>query len=377
MLKDRAQKATALKLCVSKGWLAQLEVEIEPSRSFDKSRALLTDLDVLAIAPAPIGGHSRIVFDCKSGVRESAIGRAFWLHGVMSRFSIAHGFIILNDKVAIHRDHRVSAADIAISLVHENEVGDLAKGMGASVTIEDTATTNLDAWETLLSIPKKYPKLEGYCRFSRSGYWMIKDHGEQCRKTIGRLRAIHGELDPAKVEHLAVFGDALCLFLLSLSELSTRLFLLLLRPASRDEFSSSLMSLVYGGFDNLEMAQRLRKLAAGAEAETAVSIFPEIEKFEHLVRELLQVPQQALTASILARELCLSSLVGTGVNRYQRELCAAAPYASKYLFLASDYLRRAVRAPPEFCSHFSDIAFGMQPLSQAVPNDNSNTAVRV
>lgn len=356
MLKDRAQKASALRLCVSKRWLPQLEVEVEPARSFEKAKSPLTDLDVLGVAPAAFGGHVRLVFDCKSGVRESAIGRAFWLHGVMARVSGSHGFVILNDKVSIHRDHRASASDLAVSLLHESEFVDLAKGMGGAIAPSASTLESIEAWDAFLAISRKFPSLEEYCRFSRSSYWMTKDHGEQCRKTLARLRAIRGELDPAKPEHVAVFGDALCLFLLALSELANRLFLVLLRPSSREEFSSSLLAMIYGGYDNLEVAQKVRKLAAGADTEAAINVFPEIEKFEQLVRELLQAPQQVLPTALFARELCLSFLIGAGANRFQQELAIEAPFSPKFLFMASDYLQRAIRLPPEFSSLYSNAA---------------------
>lgn len=81
MLKDRAQKASALRLAVRKRWLPQLEVDVDPTQQINKNKYLLTDIDVLAIAQSPMGAHVKFVFDCKSGARESAIGRAFWLHG--------------------------------------------------------------------------------------------------------------------------------------------------------------------------------------------------------------------------------------------------------------------------------------------------------
>lgn len=356
MLKDRAQKATALRLCISKRWLPQLEVEVEPAKRLDKSKLLLTDLDVLAVGPNPIGGHVRLVFDCKSGLRESAIGRAFWLHGVMTRVAAAHGFIVLNDKVAIAQDHRISASDLAVSLIHEAEFADLAQGMGGTIASSDAVTESVDAWDQFFAVPANYPKLLEYCRFSRSGYWMIKDHGEQCRKAVARLRLVRGELDPAKPDHLAIFGDALCLFLLALSELANRLFLVLLRPTSREEFSSSLLALIYGGYENLEVAQRIRRLTAGAESETALSIFPEIAQFEQLVREILQAPQQVLPASLLARELSLAFLTRTATTSLQRQLATEAPYAPKFLFMAGEYLQKAIRLPPEFSSQYSDVA---------------------
>jgi len=359
MLKDRAQKATALRLSVSKRWLPQLEVEIEPARRLEKSKFLLTDIDVLSVAPSPIIGHIRMVFDCKSSAKESAIGRAFWLHGVMTRASATHGFVVLNDKVKINRDHRISASDLAVSLLHESEFEDLAQGMGGTTIPTDSVTSSIDAWDQFLDVGVKYPALSGYLNFGRSGYWMIKDPGEQCRKTVARLRAIRTELDPAKPEHLAIFGDALCLFLLALSELANRLFLVLLRPSSHEEFSSSLLALLYGGYENLEAAQKIRRLTSGAISDDAVSIFPEIGKFEQLVREILQAPQQVLPGSLLAREMSFSSLTAAGISSLQRDVAAESPYAPKFVLMAGEYLQKAARLPPEFASHYLEMALDL------------------
>lgn len=367
MLKDRAQKASALRLCVSKRWFPQMEVEVEPAKSFEKSKTLLTDLDVLAVAPAPVGPHIRVLFDCKSGERESAIHRAFWLHGVLTRVSGAQGFVILNDKVRIQRDHRVSAADLTVSLVHESEFADLAKGIGGSIAPGHSVSESLEAWEHWLSLPKRHAPLEDYCRFTRSGYWMTKDHGEQCRKVVAKLRAIRGELDPAKPDHVAVFGDALALFLLALSELSNRLFLILLRPTSKEEFSSSLLAMLYGGYDNLEVAQKIRQLLSGTDTEAVSSVFPETGRFEQLVQELLQAPQQVLHAALFARELSLRFLMKAPANRFQQELALEAPFSPKFIYMASDYLQKALRLPPEFSEIYASAALSLVAHNFATP----------
>lgn len=365
MLKDRAQKAMALKLSVSKRWLPQLEVEIEATNRFEKSKHMLTDIDVLSVAPAPIAGHTRLIFDCKSGVRESAIGRAFWLYGVMAKSSAKHGFIILNEKVKITHDHRVSASEFGVSLLHENELEDLAQCMGGTTNIDNALTANIDVWDRFLGVGIKYPKIKEYLDFSRAGFWMTKDVGEQCRKTVARLRSIKTELDPSKPEHLGVFGDALCLFLLTLSEMASQLYLVLLRPSSQEEFSASLLALLYGGYENLEAAQKIRRLTSGDTASNdAISIFPEMEKFEQLVREILQAPNQVHAASLLARELAFAALVGEGVTGLQKQISVESPYATKYVLLASEYLAKATKLPSEFGKHFSDVSLSLPIKSQ-------------
>lgn len=356
MLKDRAQKATALALSISKRWFPQLEVEIEASQRLEKSKFLLTDIDVLAIAPSPVGGHVRMIFDCKSGAKESAIGRSFWLRGVMTKASASHGFLVLSEKVAIEHDHRISASDLSVSLLHESEFENLAQCMGGTTRGVESAAADIDIWDHFLSIKSKYSNLQEYIDFSRSGFWMVKDAGEQCRKTVAKLRAIGAEMDPTKSEHMSLFGDAVSLFLLCLSELANRLFLVLLRPASREEFSSSLLALLYGGYENLEAAQKIRKITLGGAPEDAVSIFPETRKFEQLVREILQAPQQAMPAALLAREMSFTVLAGTSPSRLQTQIVAESPYSTKFLILASEYLQTASRLPPEFAEYYSNLS---------------------
>ncbi|WP_148060185.1 hypothetical protein [Pseudomonas frederiksbergensis] len=358
MLKDRAQKAMALRLSISKRWLPQIEVEIEPSQRIEKTKSPLTDIDVLAVAPSAVGGHTRLVFDCKSGLRESAIGRAFWLHGVMTRASAQHGFVILNEKVNVIRDHRVSASDLNITLLHQTEIEDLAQGIGGSTLPTNALIASMDCWEQFLAIGSKYNNLSEYLIFSRSSFWMIKNSGEQCRKTVQKLRSVSSELDPSKKEHLAVFADALCLFLLALSELSNKLFLVLLRPASQADFSSSLLAFLYGGYESLETAIKIRKVTSVGDSEEAMSLFPEIKRLEHLVREILQAPQQALSAAILAREMGFEALEGTTSN-FKETIAQESPYTPKFVLLGAEYLQKAARLPPEFSATFTDLSLDL------------------
>ncbi|WP_454677223.1 hypothetical protein [Achromobacter marplatensis] len=361
MIKDRAQKSIALKFCVSKRWLPQLEVDVESTSRIEKSKFLLTDLDILAISTSPVGEHLKFVFDCKSGIRESGIARAFWLHGVMSKVSASHGFVVMGPKVNLSKDHRLSSSDLGISLLHDFEFGDLAQGLDGSVDIsnEFSLAADIDCWDKYFNIKSKYQTLSSYIDFSRSSFWLIKDAGEQCRKTVAKLRAIRAELDPSKEEHLCIFGDAICLFLLSISNLANRLFLVLMQPADKDEFSSLLLSFLYGGYESLQAALKIRQLATGAKSDDSVSIFPDTERFEQLVREVMQVPQQALPASLLAREISLCCLNGFQVTALQKSISTESPYAPKFLLLAAEYLQKSLRLPPEFSARYADRALSL------------------
>jgi hypothetical protein len=278
----------------------------------------------------------------------------------MTKAAITHGFIVMSDKIKIAKDHRTSASDLSVTLLHESEFESLAQGMGGSIhPTYDSAASQIELWEGFMSIGAKFHSLADYLEFSRCSFWMIRDAGEQCRKVVARLRAIRSELDPEKREHQAIFGDALSLFLSTLSVISNKLFLVLLRPASQEEFSSSLLALLYGGYENLETAQKIRRLTLGAPPEDDVNIFPELGRLEHLVREILQAPHQCLHAALLAREAALASLAGQDSTPLFEALAREAPYSSKYLLLASEYLQRACRLPPDLSERYEHIAMSL------------------
>ncbi len=357
MIKDRAQKAHALRLCVSKGWLPQLEVEVEPTTKLDRSRNLLTDIDVLAVSASALAQHERFLFDCKSSVKESGIGRAFWLRGVMARVGGKHGFVVLPEKARVIHDHRISAADMSVSLLHDSELASFGASIGGDVNENDSLCGSVDAWEAYLAIPKKYPSVAEYATFARSGFWMLKDAGERCRRMVSRLRAIRAELDPHKAEHLALFGDAVCLFLVAVAELSAKVLLVLPNPVSKEEFSLTVLAILYGGQDNVDAAHKLRRIASAAPEGEEISIFPELMRFEQLVRELMQAPLDGLPAAMLAREIAFSSLqIERSSDDFQVSIARAARFSPKYVLLASEYLQRAARLPAEFSSEYSDAA---------------------
>ncbi|WP_157617975.1 hypothetical protein [Rhodanobacter sp. 115] len=174
MIKDRAQKSLALRLAVSKKWLPQLEVEIEAAQRLDRSRSLLTDVDVLAIAQSSIALHERYAFDCKSGAKESGIGRSFWLRGVMTRIGASYGFVVLPEKIKILHDHRISASDMSISLLHDAELVEFAKSIGGGTDSAGSKVGELEAWESFLSVGSKYPALNEYLLFARSAFSVAK-----------------------------------------------------------------------------------------------------------------------------------------------------------------------------------------------------------
>jgi hypothetical protein len=63
---------------------------------------------------------------------------------------------------------------------------------------------------------------------------------------------------------------------------------------------------------------------------------------------MLQAPREGLHASLLAREIGFSKMQGRATLGIQAEWIREAPYSAKFVVLASDFIRRACRLPPEF-----------------------------
>ncbi|MCO6691711.1 hypothetical protein KMZ27_21545 [Pseudomonas shirazica] len=278
----------------------------------------------------------------------------------MSKVGADHGFVVLNPKVSLTRDHRGSASELGVSLLHDTEFEDLAQGLQGAINLPEnySQVAEIEAWEMFLGLRSKSQAFAQYMSYAASSFWTIKDYGEQCRKTIARLRRLRPELDPAKGDHVALFGDALCLFLTSLSSLANKLFLLLMRPSAAEDFSLALLSSVYGGYENLQTAKKIRLMATGPNDES-VSIFPDIERFEQLVREIVQAPQQALPAALLSREIAFTHMRNMPETGLQLDIARESPYAPKFVLLAAEYLQRAVKLPPEFSSLYTDIALSV------------------
>jgi hypothetical protein len=354
MIKDRAQKASALRYIVAKRWFPQLEIDVIPKIATTIENKLITDIDVLGSVPDEFLGYRAFLFDCKSGSRESPIGRSLWLRGLMDRVHASRAVLVLSDKKDVQRDHRISAAELDISIVKEGEFGILANATDGNIQAGVSNVAEIDNWEIFFSISKIFPKLEPSIEFSRSNFWMCESPATACRKTIALLMQARPELDPAKPLHMALFGDFVALFLHSMARLSLQIFMSYLQPSNREDLADALLLLLYGGRDSYELANRLRKLVpmknGGDEQELTP---PEWDKFVQLTRHILDAPRQALFAPLLAREVAWSYLNGKYSIEFASHLASEQRQSGKFCLLAAEYLGKATRVPPEFAEKYS------------------------
>jgi hypothetical protein len=363
MTKDRTQKQKALRLSVAHRWFPQLEVDVEPGRAVSEKTVVVTDLDVLASIPDEFAGFRSVVFDCKTGPKESPVNRALWLAGVLRRLGADQGFCILK-KDAIELDHRFMANRLKVILLAENEFDLYATATSKGYSGSLGNISEMEAWEQFFDIASQFTGLQPGLHFLRSSFWMTDDAAEACRKTLATLRILHPELDPSKPAHVAVFFDFCALFARALAILVSQIFKAYLHPANQSDLSEALLVMLYGGREAYQHRNDLFKLvkAKNPDQLPADLSLPEWDRFLQLARQLLDAPTDLQHVPLILREVGFSLLRGDIAKPFAKLLCGETPQAARFAILVANYLCRAAKLPPEFAKIADDVLLPLVPV---------------
>lgn len=348
MLKDRQQKELALKFIVSQHWFPQMEIDVRTQVQTATTPLLLTDIDVLASIPDPFTGFRDVLFDCKTKAKESPINRALWQGGLINHVGAAHGFCILK-KASIPVDHRISASELRVTLMTEEDFEIYAEAISPSFSACDAACARMDLWESYFDIGKAFPKLREAVEFTRSGYWMLEKEAGALRNTLVSLQQVSNELDPSQPSHVALVGSHAALFLRSLSAISAEIFHAYLKPKSNDDLAEALKLLLYGGrsaYEHRNQLWILLKKSKGIENPPDLQL-PEWDRFLKLFRQILDSPAEVLHGALLCREMAFCAAGGSG-TLYAKELANSRKQGARFAILCLGYLDKAAGLPPEF-----------------------------
>ena len=349
-INDRDQKAKALRYCVAKRWFPQLEVDVRPGRHVGKKPALVTDLDVLAFIPDEFRGLRSVVFDCKTRARESAVNRSMWLRGVLDLMQAEVGICILK-KSAIEPDHKLTATELDIVLLAEDEFDIFANATCSSYGRPIGASGDINAWEALFEVRSKYPRLESSFNFMFSEYWMQKDVASASRRVIASLLEIRGELDPEKAEHQCIAYDMAALLSHSLAKMCSHIFRAYLHPKNQLDLEEAVKMLIYGGRESYAHRNSLYKLVkqqVGGKATIDELSLPEWERFIKLVRQLLDAPVDVARVPLILREIGFARIRDPVDRDFAKILCRESPQAARFAVLIVGYLFKAARLPDDF-----------------------------
>lgn len=364
MMNDRDQKRSALHLSLANRWFPQMEVDVEPIRAVQAKIALLTDLDVFASIPDVFKGFRSVVFDCKTKNKQSAINRALWLRGVLDRLGANDGVCVLR-KDLIELDHRLAANRLGIVLLAEEDFALYAKAITPpQMSAGDALLGNVDLWDKLYKLGEQFPRLLPAIAFIKSTYWMVDHCGEACRKTLGVLRTLHPEFDPARTEHVALFLDLCSLFARSLAVIASDVFKAYLRPSTQADLSEALLVMLYGGREAYQHRNELFKMVlkdTGDRRATELAL-PEWDRFVQLARQILDAPVEALRAPLILREAGFACLASAQPSAYLRSLCSESPQGARFSLLIADYMSKAARLPSEFGKASDSLLLPLMPI---------------
>jgi hypothetical protein len=310
----------------------------------------MTDLDVLASVPDDFVGFRNVVFDCKTGNKESPINRALWLRGVLDRMNGEQGFCVLR-KSMIELDHKLVTTRLGVILLAEDEFDLYARLTSKGYDDDLGHMARIENWEALYGLKDRYPRLADALDFCRSDYWMIDDAAEACRKTLAVAHEARTELDPARNEHLALALDFAGLFMRAMTMVVTYLFKAYLHPQRQSDLDEAVKVLLYGGREAYEHRNQLYKLLRerkGVEIQNGDLSLPDWDKFIRLVRQLLDSPLDVAKSALILREVGFSYLANSADREFAKRICRGSPQAGRFSLLAVDYLLTAARLPKEF-----------------------------
>ncbi|XQA71117.1 hypothetical protein ACM9XB_06385 [Xanthomonas sacchari] len=347
MIKDRAIKEKALQYAATRRWYPHMEVEVSPPSRMGRRVSLVTDIDVLAVAPDPVMGEQVVLFDCKTRAAESGANRSLWLKGLMGSFRAQQSFCVLK-KASIEPDHRQLAQDLGVLLIPEDEFEAFAVISAGRELARTASIASLDAWDRIAQMRRRFPAFLPLLNYRQGDYWRSRVGHAGCRKVVANVMEFRSEFDPAHIEHEVLLGDLVSFFALEVARLVDSIFRLMLLPSSANDFEDALRMKLYGGRDEYDQQNRLYKLLKQArhgdhDDDLAPPEWPRLAK---LIRQLLDDPNACFRSALLLKEAAFSLL--TESDAYLAELAKGDGQAVRFSVLIANYFCRATRVPPEF-----------------------------
>lgn len=289
-MKDTQLKDALFKHFWAQRCFVQPEVEVIHSGGLASEAKTLTDVDVYALRPHPDLFFERLLGDCRTLKSQSPVNRALWLSGLVKYVGARSGIVLLKVASQIEQDHKFAANRVGVLLFSEEDfaIYDKAKlfpdGSGSiGVSVQDA--------RDLRQVNAKYETLRPLLDYLYRGVWQEMTFRTLIRHTVGVLRTVVGELDPAKREHIALLCDAAAIFSLGVADYTGRIFHQHLHPTQKEQLSESLRMLLWGGREQYQLYQKLRQMLLEAkgvpEAEQGILDLPEWNSFVQLMRHAL------------------------------------------------------------------------------------------
>lgn len=356
MIKDTHQKLKAIRYCVALGMVPHMEVVVRFSSEVSETPTNITDIDVLGIKPCCDSPSLRVLFDCKTQNKMSAINRALWAKGLVGLTHSNEAIVILSK--AAPEAHRLAGNSLGVRLFSESLFDNFARTSSADYAIVNSYLENLAAWERLSEIPKRYPALDDYWIYLTSSA-MLETHAIQgLRSLMAKFKKIDAELDPTKDIHRALFKLTLVQFCLYMSEMVRDFHNIFNPEMDKAEFEKIIRYYVWGGKESYLLRQRLKTALQNAKgvAEVEPFEFPAWERFVGLFRGFLDSPLLLGSVCLPLKDSAFRELSTTtaDLDRRLSLRMGANNRVRQFILAAASYLVEATQLPREFKDHLGN-----------------------
>jgi hypothetical protein len=357
MNKDSLQKQKAIRFCVATGVVPYLEVLVRYVADVAEVEADISDIDVLGLRPPALQPSSRILFDCKTLNKVSAISRAMWAAGLMRLVHADESYVILNR--AAPEGHRLAANELGVRLTSELLFDDLGKLASPTYSEGFTYLDNLEAWGQLAAVGKLQPNMVPMTHFLFHTAPLERDATRGLRALIQALKHAEGEFDISKPAHKALWGLLVCEAIRLLSEITAQFHHIFDPAMSRDKFETLLRNYVWGGREAYVVRQRLHNAIRTNRAEHEISAFelPGWERFVELMRGLLDAPHLVGSAILPLKDKAFAELCIARAHADQRikQEFSSNPRARQFAIQVNRYLGSLSKLLKDCSDHYAGV----------------------
>jgi len=298
--KDSGQKSLLSELLWDWGYFVQPSVKLVHSLGSDTIARELTDIDVYGILMTREINIERLTGDCKSLQRISPINRTFWLKGVMEYLAADRGIIVLRSES--EEDHKLTAKSMGITLLDDSAFMVFRDKLHCQNLARKTHLFETESWQYFDGSLADQHELEPLLRYRKFRFWRDSYH-RGARYSLMETRGRRAFLRPDQRHHVALVGDMVTLFSLTLQGMICDLFPVYLVVDNKAALDNYLKSYLYGGRDSYtimnslyQQANKLREAKAVPAATETTNLnelaLPEWSSFIQLFRALLEHPSK-------------------------------------------------------------------------------------
>lgn len=342
--KDRFQKEMAIRYCLAQGMSPCLEVVVDSASDLSDTSEVLTDLDVVGLDFVADGGFRRLIFDCKTSNRMSAINRAFWAAGILKYSGCDEAFVILKDKAVYN--HRLSALTIGVDLHDEASFEDLGTARQIDFNSDLNYQSSIDRWNTVFEIYNKNSWSQTLMVLGRSVVPLSVQPWRTFRKIVAELKGARGYFDPTNDGHLTIFLDIMASIFILWSSIGRDVRRFYSPKMNKAEFEKALLYYIWGGKESYQIRQELRQRT---DSSTVIQEFPSWDKLVSLAGLVIAGPQDLFGCVNICREMSIRVQSGrlSVQEKHLLQMVSKNKRARQFIMAASEYMIAACPLPKD------------------------------